>query len=53
MRKTRQTTPVPSAEGEAVTMVQVLEMMRALLDEVAASRMEQERMQADLAGMKS
>jgi len=40
---------VPSAEEGAVTMAQVLEMMRALQDDVAASRMEQERMQADLA----
>jgi len=30
-------------------MAQVLEMMRALQDNVAASRVEQERMQADLA----
>ena len=30
-------------------MAQVLEMMRALQDDVSASRMEQERMQADLA----
>ena len=29
-------------------MAQVLEMMRALQDDVAASRMDQERMQADL-----
>jgi len=49
MRKTRQTSPAPSAEEGAVTMAQVLEIMRALQDDVAASRMEQERMQADLA----
>jgi len=48
MRKTRQTSPAPSAEEGAVTMAQVLEMMRALQDDVAASRMEQERMQANL-----
>ena len=34
-------------------MAQVLEMMRALQDNVAASRMEQERMQADLAASQS
>jgi len=34
-------------------MVQVLEMMRTLQDNVAASRVEQERMQADLAASQS
>ena len=34
-------------------MAQVLEMMRALQDNVAASRMEQERMEADLAASQS
>jgi len=48
MRKTRKTSPAPSAEEGVVTMAQVLEMMRALQDDVAASRIEQERMQADL-----
>ena len=49
MRKTRQTSHAPSAEEGAVTMAQVLVMMRVLQDDVAASRMGQERMQADLA----
>ena len=49
MRKTRKTSPAPSAEEGAVTMAQVLEMMRTLQDNVAALRIEQERMQADLA----
>ena len=34
-------------------MVQVLEMMRALQDNVAASRAEQEKMQAELAASQS
>jgi len=53
MRKTMQASPAPSAEEGVVTMVQVLEMMRTLQDKVAASRMEQERMQADLAASQS
>ena len=53
MRRTRQTSPVPSAEEGAVTMAQVLEMMRALQDNVAASRAEQEKMQAELAASQS
>ncbi|XP_068475296.1 uncharacterized protein [Phaseolus vulgaris] len=53
MRRTRQTSPAPSAEEGAVTMVQVLEMMRALQDNVAASRAEQEKMQAELAASQS
>ena len=34
-------------------MAQVLEMMRALQDNVAASRVEQEKMQAELAASQS
>jgi len=53
MRKTRQASPAPSAEEGAVTMAQVLEMMRTLQDNVAASRVEQERMQSDMAASQS
>jgi len=53
MRRTRQASPAPSAEEGAVTMAQVLEMMRTLQDNVAALRVEQERMQADLAASQS
>jgi len=53
MRRTRQTSLAPSAEEGAVTMAQVLEMMRALQDNVAASRAEQEKMQAELAASQS
>jgi len=34
--------------GEALTLQQVMEMMRALQEEVATSRTNQERIQADL-----
>ena len=37
------------AASEEMSMQQVMEMMRGLQDEMAESRVEQERMQADLA----
>ena len=36
------------AAGEELSMQQVLEIMRGLQDDMAESKMEQERMQADL-----
>ncbi|XP_068504429.1 uncharacterized protein [Phaseolus vulgaris] len=53
MRRTRQTSPEPSVEEGAVTMAQVLDMMRTLQDNVTASRAEQEKMQAELAASQS
>jgi len=48
MRNTRQG-PVAPNRGESLTLQQVIEMMQALQEEVAASRANQERIQADLA----
>ena len=47
MRSTRQGPAAPNG-GEALTLQQVMEMMRALQEEVVASRANQERIQADL-----
>ena len=47
MRSTRQG-PIAPNRGEGLTLQQVMEMMRALQEEVAASRANQERIQADL-----
>jgi len=48
MRNTRQGS-VALNGGENITMQQIMETMRALQEMVAASRMEQERIQVDLA----
>ena len=53
MPRNRQPSPAPSADEGAVTMAQVLEMVRTLQDNVAASRAEQERMQTELAASQS
>jgi len=47
MRGTRQG-PVAPNEGEDLTLQQVMEAMRALQEEKVASRVNQERIQADL-----
>ena len=44
MRTTRSSSVVPSTDEDAVSMTQVMDMMRALQENVAASRSEQERM---------
>jgi len=44
MRTTRSSSVAPSIEEDAVSMTQVIEMMRTLQENVAASRSEQERM---------
>ena len=48
MRTTRSSSVAPSIEEDAVSMTQVMEMMRMLQENVAASRSEQERMQEAL-----
>ena len=53
MPRNRQPSPAPSADEGAVTMAQVLEMVRTLQDNAAASKVEQERMQAELAASQS
>jgi len=47
MRSTRQG-PVAPNGGEGLTLQQVIETMRALQEEMAVSRANQERIQADL-----
>jgi len=47
MRSTRQGPAAPNG-GEGLTLQQVMEMMRALQEEMVASRANQERIQADL-----
>ena len=44
MRTRRSSSVAPSTEEDAVSMTQVMEMMRTLQENVAASRSEQERM---------
>jgi len=44
MRTTRSSSVAPSTEEDTVYMTQVMEMMRTLQENVAASRSEQERM---------
>ena len=44
MRTTRSSSVAPSTEEDAVSMAQVMEMMRMLQENVATSRSEQERM---------
>ena len=41
------------AAGEEMSMQQVMEMMQGLQDEMAESRVDQERMQADLAASRA
>jgi len=48
MRNTRQGSVAPSG-GESLTLQQIMDMMQALQEEVAASRVNQERIQVDLA----
>jgi len=48
MRNTRQGSVKPNG-GENITMQQIMETMRALQETVATSRMDQERIQVDLA----
>ena len=52
MRSTRQG-PVAPNGGESLTLQQVMKMMRALQEEMAASRANQERIQADLVGSRA
>jgi len=44
MRTTRSSSVAPSTDEDAVSMTQVMDMMRTLQENVAASRSEQERM---------
>ena len=44
MRTTRSSSVAPSTDEDAVSMTQVMDMMRMLQENVAASRSEQERM---------
>jgi len=48
MRNTRQGSVAPNG-GESITMQQIMEMMRAFQETVAVSRLDQERIQIDLA----
>jgi len=48
MRNTRQGSVAPNG-GESLTLQQIMETMQALQEEMAASRTDQERIQADLA----
>jgi len=48
MRNTRQGSVAPNG-GESITMQQIMETMRALQETVATSRLDQERIQVDLA----
>jgi len=52
MRSTRQG-PVAPNGGEGLTLQQVMETMQTLQEEVAASRANQERIQADLAASRA
>jgi len=52
MRSTRQGPAAPNG-GEGLTLQQVMEMMRALQEEVAVSRANQERIQADLVALQA
>ena len=50
MRTTRSSSVAPSTDEDAVSMTQVMDMMRTLQENVAASRSEQERMHEALVG---
>jgi len=52
MRNTRQGSGTPNG-GESITMQQIMGTMRALQETVAASRMDQERIQVDLAALQA
>jgi len=52
MRNTRQGSVAPNG-GESLTLQQIMDTMQALQEEVAASRADQERIQADLAASRA
>jgi len=52
MRNTRQGSVTPNG-GESLTLQQIMDTMQALQEEVAASRADQERIQADLAASRA